>query len=554
MLAGAERRRGRCAIDWISASLREHPELALFLTLAAGYALGKLRVAGLELGSVVGVLLAGVAVGQLGIPVSNDLKYAFFLLFLFAIGFKTGPQFFRGLRGGGLTQAALALCLCGTGLVTAWVLSRAFGFDAGTAAGLIAGSLTDSATVGTAAGAIQRAIADPAAQQTLTAHITVAFAVSYLVGLIVTIQVLSRLAPVLLRVDLAAECRRLEEEMGLSHAQEGVQSAYLRYIMRAYALPTPFKPQRVSELEAAFAGERVFVERVRHCGRLIDPEPETPLAAGDRVVLSGPRESLIGDANPLRQHETDDPELIDIAVVSVDVVLTQKQYAGRRLGDLAAETGARGVFLRKHVRTGVELPFTPATIVERGDILTLSGAHTHVAYVAERIGFAEWPTDRTDMVTVGLAIALGGLVGLPALHLGALELGLSKAVGALLGGLVAGWLRSVNPRFGRIPEPALWVFDSLGLNVFIGLVGRSAGPQFVQGLRESGLALVGGAVVTCATPLIATLLIGRYLFRMHPGILLGVCAGASTSGPALAAVQEVAQSRIPTLGYGVSYA
>ena len=79
------------------------------------------------------------------------------------------------------------------------------------------------------------------------------------------------------------------------------------------------------------------------------------------------------------------------------------------------------------------------------------------------------------MVTVGLAIVIGGLIGLPALHFGRLELGLSKAVGALLGGLVAGWLRSVNPRFGRIPEPALWIFDSLGLNVFIGLVGTLGG-------------------------------------------------------------------------------
>src|SRR5262249_5318299 len=148
---------------------------------------------------------------------------------------------------------------------------------------------------------------------------------------------------------------------------------------------------------------------VRHRGRLIEPEPGTVLAAGDRVVLSGGRDVLIGDANPLGKHEAEDPELLDIAVVSVDVVLTHKEYAGRSLRELATDTGARGVFLRKQVRAGVELPFTPATLVERGDVLTLSGAHSRVVAVAERIGFAEWPSDRTDMVTVGLAIAIGGL-------------------------------------------------------------------------------------------------------------------------------------------------
>jgi putative transport protein len=187
-------------------------------------------------------------------------------------------------------------------------------------------------------------------------------------------------------------------------------------------------------------------------------------------------------------------------------------------------------------------------------VLTITGSRSNVEAVAKAIGYAEWPTDRTDMVTVGLAIVIGGLIGLPALRLGGLELGLSEAVGTLLGGLVAGWLRSVSPRFGRVPEPALWIFDSLGLNVFIGLVGISAGPQFVEGLRESGLALVTGAAVITTSSLVVTLLVGRYVFRMHPGVLVGVCAGAATSAPGLAAVQEVAKSKIPTLGYGVSYA
>ena len=260
-------------------------------------------------------------------------------------------------------------------------------------------------------------------------------------------------------------------------------------------------------------------------------------------------------ANPLCAHEAEDPELLDIAATVVNVVLTSKEFAGRRLADLGEGVNARGVFLRKLTRAGVELPATPETVIERGDVLTVGGAHARTRRPWRgALGYAEWPTEKTDMVTVGLAIVIGGLIGLPALHFGSLELGLSKAVGTLVGGLVAGWLRSLNPRFGHIPEPALWIFDSLGLNVFIGLVGISAGPQFVRGLQESGLALVGGALFVNAVPLLVTLLIGRHLFRIHPGILLGICAGAATSAPGLAAVQDVAKSKIPTLGYGVSYA
>ena len=541
-------------MHWLTATLRQHPELAVFATLAIGFAIGKLRVAGVQIGSVVGVLLTGVAVGQLEIEVASELQYAFFLLFLFAIGFKTGPQFFRGLRGSGLSQAGLTLLLCGTGLATAIGVSRLFGFDAGTAGGLIAGALTESAAVGTASAAVERLPVDEAAKQLLTAKVTVAFAVSYLVGMISTIQFLSRFAPLILRVDLAAECRRLEEEMGVAHEEAGVVSVYFHFIARAYEIPRELAGRRIADLEALFTGERVFVERVRRGQTVQECAPDFALRAGDRVVLSGRRELLVGDANPLRAHEAEDPELLDIPAVSVDVVLTSKADARRSLEELGRESAARGVFLRRLMRAGQELPVTPKTVVERGDVLTLTGARSHVEAIANRIGFAEWPTDQTDLVTVGAAIAIGGLIGIPALHFGGLELGLSKAVGALLGGLVAGWLRSVDRRFGRIPEPALWIFDSLGLNVFIALVGLSAGPLFVQGLREAGLALVAAALCVNLVPLLVTLLVGRHLLRIHPGVLLGICAGASTSAPGLAALQEVAKSKIPTLGYGISYA
>ena len=541
-------------LEWVANALRHHPELALFLALALGYAMGKIKIGGFQIGSVIGVLIAGVVIGQLGIKVGNELKYAFFLLFLFAIGYKTGPQFFRGLRASGLPQAGLTVLTCGVGLATAYLISKAFGFDPGTAGGLIAGALTESATVGTAGDAIAKLAVEATEKEYLTTKVTVAFAVTYFIGLLTIVWLLSWLGPRLLRVDLAAECRKLEEEMGLTSQEEGTVSAYYQFIMRAYTVPGALDGRTVAEVEEMFPDHRVFVEQVRQGGELRDGEPSIRLRAGDRVALFGRHEALVDKSNPLWAHEAEDRELIDIPTVTVDVVLTSKALAGKSLGELAKMTAARGLFLRKLTRAGQELPFTFRTMVERGDVFTVAGVKHDVEHVARTFGFAEWPTAATDIVTVGTAIFLGGMIGLPALSFGKLEIGLSLAVGVLLGGLVFGWLRSVNPRFGRIPEPTLWLFDSVGLTAFLALVGLSAGPDFVRGLKESGVSLVVAGILLAAIPPIVAIFVGRHVFKMHPGLLLGVCAGACTSAPALAAVQEVARSKIPTLGYGVSYA
>ena len=120
-----------CMIDWFVAQLREHPELAFFVTITLGYAIGRLRIGSFTLGAVTGVLLAGVLVGQLGITLPGAIKQIFFLLFLFSIGYRTGPQFFQGLKKDGLAQAALSAIFSASGSVLhmrrrgSWAMMRA---------------------------------------------------------------------------------------------------------------------------------------------------------------------------------------------------------------------------------------------------------------------------------------------------------------------------------------------------------------------------------------------------------------------------------------------
>jgi len=154
-----------------------------------------------------------------------------------------------------------------------------------------------------------------------------------------------------------------------------------------------------------------------------------------------------------------------------------------------------------------------------------------------------------------VGIVAGALIGLPSLDIAGVEIGLSLPVGVLLGGLVCGWLRSVRPNmFGRIPSATLWVFESIGLTGFVAVVGLNAGPDFVAGLQASGVSLLVAGAITVMSTLLVGVLVGRWVFKMHPGVLLGVCAGACTATPALAAVQETAKSAVPSIGYGVAYA
>jgi putative transport protein len=540
-------------IDWFVAVLRERPEIAFFVTITLGYAIGRLRIGSFTLGAVTGVLLAGVFVGQLGIVLPNVLKQVFFLLFLFSIGYRTGPQFFRGLKQDGLAQAALAAVFAFVALSVVYIVARVSGYEAGTAAGLFAGALTQSATIGTAGDAINNLAIAKEVQNHLANQIPVAFAATYLVGVIGAAWFLAQIAPKILGFDLAAECRKYEEKQ--SGEIKDLFAAWRMFEIRTFRInPNSIVAGRsVNATERMIEGARIYIDRIRRDGKIEKTEPDFVLRAGDVIGMAGRHEILINHADKFGT-EVPDRDLVQGSIDAVDVVVTQKKIDGISLAELGNEPFARGVFLRSISRSGMTLPVLPTTIVERGDVLSIVGAPEATQLAIDSIGLADRVTDVTDMAFVGLGIVIGAIVGIPAIRFGALEIGLSQSVGVLLGGLVFGWLHAVRPVFGRIPSPTLWIFESLGLTGFVAVVGLAAGPDFVRGLQESGLSLIFAAMGVVISALFATLMVGHFLFRMHPGILIGACAGACTATPALAAVQEAAKSSVPTLGYGVSYA
>ena len=537
----------------VVAALRQNPELAVFLTLALGFLLGRVRFGTFKLGNVVGTLLAGVLIGQLAIEVHPLVKIVFFDLFLFATGYKVGPQFFRGLKKNAVPQVALTVVLCVTSLAVTVVAAKVLRYDCGTAAGLIAGAFTESTIIGTAGDTIARlSLPDPEKQRLLN-NIPVAYAVSYLVGTSFVVWFLSSLAPRLLGVDLKAESQKLEAQMSAGPPeQRGSRSGYREWDIRAYRLADVFANRRIADLEKSFVPERVFIERIRRDFKFVDATPDTVLHSGDVVVVVTRRRVLFSEGFAIGV-EVEDRELLDFPVVTADVVVTNRAVVDQTLPILAEQYG-RGVALEKLIRGAEEIPFTLDTTVQRGDMLRIVGATQHVERVGKILGYIERPSSETDVVFVGLGIFVGGLIGLLSVRVGGLPLSLTASGGSLIMGLVFGWLRSVRPTFGRIPEPALWVFDTVGLAVFIGIVGLNAGPSFVTGLRVTGPSLILVGLLVAVTPHVAALLFGRYVLNVNPLILLGACAGAGTVTAALRAIQDEAGSKLPALGYTVPYA
>lgn len=547
-------------MEWIIDQLRAHPELAIFLTLFAGFWLGRLKIGKFSLGTVTSVLLVGVLVGQLNITVDGPMKAVFFLLFLFAVGYKVGPQFFRGLKKDGLPQVAFAVLMCIVSLVAPLVLAKIMGYHVGEAAGLLAGSQTISAVIGVAQDTINQLDVSQAQKATYINAIPVAYAVTYIFGTAGSAWILASLGPKMLGglAKVKADCKTLEAMMGASEMDEPGFTAALRpVVFRAYKITNDWfkEGKQVVELENyLFNNEkRLFVERVRQQGVVKEVSPGLLLQLGDEVVLSGRREFIIGEEDWIGP-EVIDAQLLDFPAETLPVMVTHRTFAGETIDAIRAQKFMHGVSIRSIKRAGISVPVLTKTVVDAGDILEITGLKHEVESAAKQIGYVDRPTNQTDMIFVGLGILVGGLIGALAIHLGGVPISLSTSGGALIAGLFFGWLRSKHPTFGGIPEPSLWVLNNVGLNMFIAVVGIAAGPSFVTGFKEVGFSLfIVGALAT-AIPLISGLLMARYLFKFHPALSLGCTAGARTTTAALGAIQDAVESDTPALGYTVTYA
>jgi putative transport protein len=545
-------------MDWLTPYLTKHAEIGVFLAIGLGYWIGKFKFKGVGFGPVTGSLIAGLVIGYFfHVPVSDTAKQFLFLLFMFGIGYSAGPGFVRGIQDGGWRWVAMGIVMPVTGVLTAVVVAKVLHLELGYAAGMMSGALTESPVIGTASEAIRALPIALAEKERLIQQIPVADALTYIFGTFGVIFFCAYVGPWLMRIDLRAEALKLEAEMGLERKTAGVGSAWRMFELRAYRLDAPIAliGRSVAQAEAAAAPERMFIERVRRGDALIDATPEMLLQAGDVIAVIGSNESLLKGIDS-RLDEVFDRELLDIPSAHYDIEVTSRDVAGRSIAELRAnEAVVRGVFLEAIKRGTEQIPVAPGTVIRRGDLLTLHGLEPAVNRVAALVGNVSRPSLDTNFVALGLAIFAGALLGVTlSFPVGGLHIALGSSVAVLLVGLAMGWRNANRPLFAYIPPGAVEFMKSIGLAAFVAMIGLKAGPVFVDAIREIGVTVFLGGVVVTLVPQIVGLVIGRYVLKLNPLLLLGALAGAQTMTAGLAAVQERSESPVAVIGYSSTVA
>jgi putative transport protein len=545
-------------MDSLRGFLHGLPILCLFLSILLGTIIGRFHFKGVGFGAVVGTLIAGIIIGIVAKPELPDLlRWTFFYLFLFSVGYSVGPQFFGSLKKEALPQIALAVIVCVAGLATVVGVSAAFGFDEGIAVGLLSGGMTQSAALGTGLSAIAELPIPDDRKAALVANAPLGDAITYGFGDFGLILFLTWLGPKIMRADLKAEAKELERQLaGPSGAGPVFPAA--QFTLRAHLVDNAAVAETsVGALEQRHAADRLSVQRVQRGDDILPLSPTLRLKIGDRIVVSARRRAFPQAGLDLGP-ELDDPVLLSVPVTTSTIVVTNPGVSGRRLGELGQDSASRGVYLESLQRGGVELPREPLTIVERGDSLRVVGAPDDVNRAAGQIGFVERDLSRTDLTFLAGGICAGILLGLLKFNAGGLSLGLGTAGSILILGLAGGWARSRYPVFGAIPEPAQRLLMDIGLIVFIAVVGMHAGPHALEAYHTSGGAyflsiFVAGMIVT-TVPLTVGTIAARSLLNMSPLMTVGGLSGAQTCTPGLNALREVCGSNIGSLAYTVPYA
>ncbi|OQQ13883.1 aspartate-alanine antiporter [Streptomyces sp. M41(2017)] len=538
--------------------IKDHPELAIFLCLGAGYLVGKLRIGPITLGGICGTLIVSLLLGAwTKVQVSDDVKTVFFAIFIFALGYMAGPQFFDNLNKKSLRFFAL----CGIELVCvvgiALGIAQAFDLDVGTASGILAGAATESAVVGTATEAIGN-LSNLTSQQisTYQGHVATAYTVCYLFGLVTIVIYTSQLMPMLLRINLADSSRALWQKMrgGGGGLASDEREALPGMVGRTF-LVTTADGLPVADLERHLGG-RVTVEAVKRGSKVLTPPPpDFTLTLSDLVLAVGRRANII-EAGRLIGPETPAVPGLDTALATTQVSLTDKSVAGRTLDTLNREHPeftTNGVYVTEVQRGDQVLPASPETEVRRGDVLTLVGARSGLGRLVAKIGSVV-KNDTTDFVYLGAGITAGSLLGQVVVTFGDVPLSLGTGGGCLVSGLLFGWFRSRSQTFGAFPPQAATTLKDMGLAVFIACTGLVSGPQAWPLLKEYGALLPFAGIAMVVVPATVSLIVGRRFLKIEPPLLIGAIAGQQCSTPAITSVTQVAQSSVPMLGYTITYA
>lgn len=547
------------AVDFLRSIFHQAPEIALFAALALGYWVGKFRFGSFQLGGVAGSLLAAVLISQVGVTIDSGIKAVLFALFIYAVGFESGPQFFRSLGRQSVKEILMALVVAVSGLVTVVVIARVFHLDKGLAAGLAAGGLTQSAIIGTAGSAIEKLGLAPDEVQRMQANVAIGYAVTYIFGsfgaIIMCVNVLQWLTGRKIREDaIQAEQELLK---GVRVYGAGESPAVPDLVGRIFRVGQAGRTVAELEASATANGGTVTVERIQRRNAMVGVDGSLALEAGDIILLVGRRAAVVALGASVGE-ELQGAEGMDVVMVRRDVAISNNQYLNRSVKDILdslSQEFKHGVYAVALMRAGTPVPIAPATMVMPGDVVTLFGTPQDVQKAAQSVGPIIVPSDKTDFVFHGLGITVGLLIGLLVLRLGSIPITLGSGGGALLAGLLFGWWRSRKHTFGNMPTAASTLLRDLGLAGFVAMVGLQSGQQAVTTVMQQGLTLFLLGVVVTIVPLLIAMLFGKYVLRYdNVAVFAGSLSGARSANPAFGEILDKAGNSIPTAPFAITYA
>jgi len=390
----------------VAALLHQNNILLLFVVLAVGLAFAKVRIANMQLGNSIGVLLTALVFGNAGFTFNADALNIGFMLFIYCVGIEAGPNFFGIFFRDGKHYLLLALVVLLSAIGITMTMAHYLDMNLGLATGL-----SD--------------ITDPNMIKNLVESLSVGYAMSYLVGL-VSLILLAKLMPKLQKQDLAESSQQIARERGIGEVSQ--RKVYLP-IIRAYRVG----PELINWIDGRNLRELgiyrqtgCYIERVRRNGILANPDGDAILQEGDEIALVGyPDSHARLDPSFRNGKEVFDRDLLDLRIVEEEIVVKNDSIAGKRLSEL--NLSEYGCFLNRVVRAQIEMPMDHNILLNKGDILQVSGEKSRVHGLAERIGFISVHSQIADLLAFCCFFILGLLLGLITMTFGHVAFGLGSA-------------------------------------------------------------------------------------------------------------------------------
>ncbi|AHN25180.1 putative transport protein [Gilliamella apicola] len=543
--------------NWILDGLKHSPEILLFLSLSLGYLIGGIRIGKFQLGGVAGSLLVAVALSVFGVTVDAGVKAVLFALFIYAVGFESGPQFFRSLGVKTLREIFLALFIAVAGLITVVVLAKVFHLDKGLAAGLAAGGLTQSAIMGTASDALTQLGVSPEELSRLQGNVTIGYAVTYIFGSLGAIIICVNILPKIMGRDIGDDAIKAQAEQLHGSLLLGAnQNFALSDISgRLYRVTNKIN-QSVSDIEKTVNG--ISVERIKRGNKILEASPDTLIKAKDIILVVGHRDAMI-QANDLLGSEVDSASGMDVVMNTQDVEMRNSRYVGQSLSQVLSSDEVmqlkHGIYLVAIHRDGQTLPLNNDFHFKLGDVITIYGTDSDLRRVIDKIGAPITKSEKTDWIFHGLGLVVGLIIGLIVIRVSDIPITLGAGGGALLSGLLFGWFRSLHQTIGNIPTGAVQLLKDFGLAGFVAVVGLSSGLQAINTIREQGLSLFLIGVVVTVLPMLLAIYFGKYILGYkNAAVFAGALAGARSANPAFGEVLNKAGNSTPTNSFAITYA